>query len=104
MSLHPVIIITKDNMFIDYQDIDKIIKDYELYCPICAYNITMAVKKDSDYTQEYYNTIASKIYGGHMYGDVVVIPDEDSDDDNDEDSDDDNDNDDIEKILNHLKL
>jgi len=111
MPLHPVIIITKDNMFIDYQDIDKIMNNYELCAPICGYDInmvkfnsnviivpnndddddiTMGVKFYSDNNLEYHNTIASEIYKGNMYGDVIIVPN--------------NDDDDIETLLNHFKI
>jgi hypothetical protein len=76
MSIIDIILINEENIYKSTMIYTEILNEYELYCPIFTYIVTMGVLKNSGTIRPYLNIKASKIYGGKIYGDCIIIPEE----------------------------
>ena len=72
---------TNNNISIGNISMKKLINTYELYCPISKYALSIGVKpiENLQKQERKVNTIGTNIYKGEMFGNIVIVSDNEDD-------------------------
>ena len=76
--INAIILYINGDIELNKVDMDDVINDYELYCPISKYKLSMGVIPidELEYKDIQINNIATDIYKGEILGDCIIISDD----------------------------
>jgi hypothetical protein len=76
--INAIILYINGDIELNKVNLNDVINDYELYCPISKYQLSIGVIPidELEYKDRQINNIATNIYTGEILGDCIIISDD----------------------------